>query len=123
MSVPFGNQDMADRIVAAADLVSRMGASQFEIGYIHEDRPMQESAWYAHAQYRGARVIVDEQSSPMDAAEGLARRLLTGARCGCGRKVVMERLGKAGECRWRREGAVWVSACGRGAVRSPKDAR
>lgn len=114
---------MADLVIAAADLVGRTGATQFQIGFMHEDVPADEAGWYASAWYQGARVTVGEQRSPMDAADGLARRLLRGARCGCGRKVALHGIGKPSECRWRREGPVWVSACGRGGIRPPREAR
>jgi hypothetical protein len=123
VSVPFGDQDMADQVMAAADLVQRTGARQFEIGYVHDDVPADQAGWYAHARYRGALVGVSDQPSPIDAADGLARRLLDGARCGCGKPVTVDGIGKPGQCAWHRDGPVWVSACGRGAVRPPRDAR
>lgn len=130
-----------DAIVAAADLVGRSGAQGFEIGYLHDDVPVAEAGWYAHAQYRGTRITCADQPSPTAAAEGLARRLLTGAKCAhCGRLVSLDPAGAyardatlvdgspwlagqqaaAGVCCWRRAGRSWVRGCEAG--RSPADA-
>jgi hypothetical protein len=70
----------------------------------------------------------------VEAAEALARRLLTGAKCACGKLVALasdhavayrvavladgskftsDQAQAAGLCRWTREGEHWVSACGR----------
>lgn len=124
-----------DALVAAADLVGRTGATRFEVGYLDEDATVAEARWYAHAQFEGARVTVEEQPGPVEAAEGLARRLLTGARCRCGGVVALSSAGgtffrgarmadgtqwregaarAAGPCRWTREGARWYGACGAG---------
>ena len=132
-------QDDDERIVAAVELVARTGARHFEIGYLHEDVPANEADWYAHAQYRGTRIMVEHHSHPADAVEALAVKLLTGAKCGCGKLVALQRGGalafraatmsdgstftieqarEAGQCHWRRKGRHWVSACGlRGARR------
>lgn len=69
-----------DALFAAADLVGRTGAKSFEIGYLHDDVPAAEAGWYAHAQYKGAR-ITEEGAGPVEAAEALARRLLAGGKC------------------------------------------
>ncbi len=124
-----------DALVAAADLVGRTGATGFEVGYLDEDATVAEARWYAHAQFQGARVTVEEQPGPVEAAEGLARRLMIGARCRCGAVVTLSSTGvalfraarmadgtewsaadaaSAGTCRWTREGARWYGACGAG---------
>jgi hypothetical protein len=123
VSIPFDTQDSGEQMTAAVDLAKRAGARSFEIGYLHEGVPIEEAGWYAHALYQGARVTVDNQAGPIEAADGLARKLLTGARCGCGKPVALGGIGKPGECAWHREGPVWVSACGRGTVRPPRYAR
>jgi hypothetical protein len=123
---------MQERVVAAAELVGRTGATGFELGYLHDDVPASEAAWYAHAQYRGARITAENHSDPGSAAEALARRLLTGARCSCGRLVQLRAGGAiaferpvmsdgstwtaaeaaaAGQCRWTRRGARWEREC------------
>jgi hypothetical protein len=122
-----------EALFAAVDLVARTGATNFEIGYLHEDVPAPDAAWYAHAQYKGTRITEENHRGPVQAAEALARRLLTGARCKCGKLVALSGDGavafrqavmsdgtswsldeavSAGQCRWRREGHHWVSACG-----------
>lgn len=121
-----------DALMAAVDLVRRTGAAGIEIGYLHDDVPVEEAAWYAHAQYRGTRIICENQRSPVDAAEGLARQLLTGAKCmHCGRLVTLDLAGAyahdavlldgtswsaaqqvaAGVCYWHRDGRVWRRGC------------
>lgn len=124
-----------DAMTACADLVGRTGARELEIGYLHDDVPADQAAWYAHAKYRGARITADDHRGPVEAVEALARRLLTGAQCKCGRLVALsddgavafdsahltdgtewnaEHAAAAGQCRWTRNGNRWVSACGRG---------
>jgi len=118
-----------DAFMAAADLVGRTGARHFEIGYLDDTPPHR---WYAHAQYRGARITCENQPDPVAAAEGLARQLLTGAQCQhCGRLVTLNPAGAyahdstlmdgrpwtaqqqtdAGVCYWRRRGRTWVRGC------------
>ncbi len=126
--------DDDDRLIAAVELVGRTGACQFEIGYLHDDVPADQAAWYAHAQYRGTRITAENHTHPVAAAEELARRLLTGAKCACGKLVSLqpggalayaaprmsdgtvftaEQAAQAGLCKWERHGKHWVSACGR----------
>ncbi|MFG1846696.1 hypothetical protein [Micromonospora carbonacea] len=126
------DEHMRDTVLACADLAGRAGARHFQIGYLHDDVPVAEAGWYAHAQYRGARVQVDNQPGPAEAAEALARRLLTGAQCRCGRLVALSTAGavafdgvtladgsrwstadarRAGQCLWRRVGARWEPSC------------
>jgi hypothetical protein len=127
--------ELQQRVVAAADLVARTGARQFDIGYLHDDVPADKAGWYAIAMYRGGRITTENHAHPADAAEALARRLLTGAKCKCGKLVALDESGavafidpvmtdgtsfpigtaaRAGTCRWRRDGQRWVSACGLG---------
>ncbi len=40
-----------DAVTACADLVGRTGATNFTIGYLHDDVPPDQAAWYAHAQF------------------------------------------------------------------------
>ena len=123
-----------DALVAAADLVGRTGAKEFQIGYLHDDVPAPEAGWYAYAQYNGAR-ITEEGAGPVDAAEALARRLLEGGKCTrCGGLIALSGHGafaysapvmtdgstwtaqeaaKAGQCRWTRMGRRWEASCQR----------
>jgi hypothetical protein len=121
-----------DALVACVDLVGRTGATGFEIGYLHEDVPAEQAGWYAHAQLRGARIIVEDHRGPVEAADALARRLLSGAKCRCGRLVALsdrgafaytkahtvdgqswtaEQAAAVGQCRWRRVAARWQMGC------------
>lgn len=97
-----------DLVVACADLVGRSGASGFEIGYLHDDVPVEEAGWYAHASYRGARITVEDHRSPTAAALALAERLLRGATCRCRRPVM---LTDGPGCRWRLMGQRWEPGC------------
>lgn len=97
-----------DSVVAVADLCARSGATSFELGYL-DDNPARPR-WYATAFFRGARLIADEKASPDEAADGLARRLLSGGQCtGCQRVVTLS--DKGGGCRWHRDGPSWVRGC------------
>jgi hypothetical protein len=99
-----------DAVAAVADLVSRTGATSFQVGFLHDDVPAEEAGWYAVAQYRGARITIEDQRGPIEACDALARRLLAGARCTkCGRTITL--TAKRAGCRWRRLGAKWVAGC------------
>lgn len=121
-----------DAVLAAADLVSRSGATGFDVGFLHDDVPISQAGWWATARYQGARICVEDQPGPVEAMEALALRILTGARCRCGRLVALSDLGAvigtgqvmadgkpwtpelaaaAGQCRWRRRGARWIRGC------------
>lgn len=124
-----------DALTAAVDLVGRSGARDFELGYLHDDVPVGEAAWWAKAQYQGARLTVENQPGPVEAAEALARRVLTGGRCAhCGGLVALSDDGAvafetghlvdgtqwnvedaraAGTCRWRRVADRWARGCER----------
>lgn len=98
-----------DAVIACADLVGRAGATQFKLGYLHDDVPIEEAGWYAHAQYRGARITVDDRRSPSEAALAFAERLLRGAACRCGKTVTLND-GSPG-CRWQLQGKRWQPGC------------
>lgn len=67
-----------ERLVAAVMLVGHTGAQDFEFGYLHDDVPTEKADWWAKAQYRGSRIMVEHHTSPIEAAEALAdRRRLT----------------------------------------------
>lgn len=122
-----------DAVAAAADLVGRSGATGFQIGYLHDDVPPEEAGWYAHAQYKGARLTVEDQAGPTEAADALAHRILKGAKCAhCGGLVTLsddsafafarartvdgaewniEQSSAAGWCRWQRTGKRWEAGC------------
>ena len=124
-----------DALVAAAELVGRTGAKGFEIGYLHDDVPIEQAGWYAHAQFQGARITEDDHRGPIEAAEALARRLLECGKCTrCGGVVALSAAGavifpdvtltdgtrwdektarSAPQCRWTRMGSRWVAGCQR----------
>ena len=91
-----------------------------------------QAGWYAHAQYPGARITASDQPSPIHAANELARKILTGGKCRCGRLVALSDVGAtafgdpvmadgsrwsvqqaaaAGQCRWRLIGKTWTPSC------------
>lgn len=98
-----------DEVIACMDLVGRAGAREFQIGYLHEDVPIEEAGWYATAFYQGARISVDDQPSPTHAARGLAMRLLDRAQCRCTKPVALTPT--PGACLWRLEGRRWEPGC------------
>lgn len=105
-----------DAFFAALDLVGRTGASQLEFGYLYDDVPVDQAAWWAHAQYQGVRVMVENQTSPVEAVEELARKLLNGGMCtACDRTITLASLAVDTDvkafCRWTRSGKDWVRGC------------
>ena len=134
MSDPTLDKDV---LLACVDLIGRSGAKNFEIGYLNDaDDPAYEShgaQWWAKAQYQGKRIGVEGFALPDAAAEALARNLLKGAKCRCGRLVRMagadgafaysdvemadgtrwtaSEAAEAGQCEWRRTGPKWEPSC------------
>lgn len=109
-------------IVAAAGLVGRSGGKAFNVGYLDETPRMEDARWWASAEYRGAKVIIDEQQSPALACELLARRILEGGRCAhCRQRVTLKQVrssfgnfnvaGGTRHCRWFRVGPRWFRGC------------
>lgn len=102
------SQAQLDQLVAVVDLAGRAGAESIYIG------ETDEGIWEVTAQYRGAHPIAAESSEIGEAADTLARRLLTGAACtGCHKPVTLsdvETLQKKG-CRWYRNSARWARGC------------
>lgn len=105
-----------DAVIACVDLVGRTGAKDFEIGYLRDEEseghpvPSSEAGWYAKCTWQGHKLVVDEQSGPSEAADGLSRRLLSGGLCThCKKKVT---LGSDPDgCRWRRMAERWERGC------------
>lgn len=129
----------SEEFKASLDLIGRVGALEFTVGYMHDDVPIEEAGWYAYVRYRGVRVTTENHTSPTEAVEALAARLLKGARCNhCGGIVTLRRDGvwfpasdpddvvpyadgeswtardamRAKRCRWVRQGARWEPGCG-----------
>lgn len=111
-----------DIITACADLVGRAGAREFEIGHIHDNVPVDEAGWYAHATYQGARIQTQDHRSPTAAALALAERLLANASCRCGRTVTLSD-DQPDRCRWRLTGARWEPGCDAPPIRMDKAMR
>jgi hypothetical protein len=99
-----------DMVIALADLVSRCGATEFELGYVHDDVPAEEAGWYAHAMWSGTRITAEDHRSPTAAALALSERLLHDAACKCGRVVTLAD-GRPDRCRWRLVGQRWQPGC------------
>lgn len=101
-----------DALDAAVDVIGRTGAKAFEVGYARDGVPAEHAQWYAHAQYQGVRVMVENRRSPVDAAEALARRLLAGGRCThCNGTITLSGPAGASICRWTRRGPRWERGC------------
>ena len=99
-----------DVVIAAYRLAERSGGKTCEIGYLHDDVPSEQAGWYGVVEFRGAKIMVGDQSSPSAAALALAARLLAGAICRCG-KPVTTIDGKQGACRWHLNGKEWKPGC------------
>jgi hypothetical protein len=122
-----------DALTAGVELVGRTGATNFEVGYLHDDVPIEKAGWWAKAQYRGTRITVENQPGPAEAVEALAERILTSAKCmHCGGLVTLRPDGALAyvggrfldgteitedlarsmpQCRWRRVGPRWQRGC------------
>jgi hypothetical protein len=98
-----------DAVMACIGLVDRCGATDFEVGYLHDDVPVEQAGWWASAQFKGARIIAENHQSPVLACQALAERLLRGATCRCRRPVTLS--GGRDGCRWRLVGARWEPGC------------
>lgn len=104
--------DLDDRATAAVDLIGRTGATDLEIGYLHDDVPTDQADWWATARYRGARVTVEHKRSPGHALDSLLARLLDGGQCRwCGREVTNRRSAGRRHCRYQRIGERYVRGC------------
>jgi len=121
-----------DAVKACADLVGRTGARGFEVGYLHENVPVAEAAWYATAVYKGTKITEQDKASAGEACDALSSRLLSGAQCQhCEKLVTLNPAGatardvtllngrtwtaqeqaEAGLCHWQRTGGRWERGC------------
>lgn len=87
----------------------RHDEGRLEIGYLHNNVPIENAAWYVVVTYRGHRLITDQHRSPSAAATALAERLLGNAQCRCGQLVTLS--DEADGCRWRLVGKRWEPGC------------
>lgn len=126
-------EDVTDYVHATTKLIEKSGASGFNIGYTDPENP-HNSKWYVEAYYDGARIMVDNLESPWAAMLVITNRILTGAKCKCGRLVAtndegayalsnpvmadgesftVDQAKAAGMCRWRLVRDSWVPGCNR----------
>lgn len=121
-------------IVAIGRLIGQTGADDFTYGHIDQDPS--KPTWYVRANYpNGSHIIVDGCDDPMQAAERMAVKLLSGSICRrCGKVVSVgdylvpygqgvtaqgqpvvtspEQVEREGLCTWERQGDKWTSGCG-----------
>lgn len=80
-----------DALTAAVRVIGSSGATQTDIGYLHDDVPIDKASWWATAVYRGMKLTVENRASPVEAAEALARLVLRNAMCAhCRRTVTLD---------------------------------
>lgn len=139
MNVDFDD----DRITAATMLVGHTGARDLEIGYLHDDVPSEQAAWWATSTYKGAKMTVENKRGPLEAIEALAVELLTGAKCTwCDGLIALspdgaiafaggrmmdgtrmpadpDEIAALGQCLWRRNGPRWEPGCVHGQSTAP----
>jgi len=100
-----------DAFDAGIELIGRAGAKAFEVGYVHENVPVEDAGWYAMAQWNGVKIMVDKRTGPVEAIEALARKVLNGSVCThCGQPISLSG-DREGICRWTRRGDSWVRGC------------
>lgn len=101
-----------DALIAGVELVGRSGAHEVEFGWTKDDKPIEDSDWYAFATFRGARVITEHHPGPVQAVEALARKLLRGGTCRrCGEPIILSGPAVLRGCRWARKGNRWTPGC------------
>lgn len=111
-----------DRLIAAYDLIGRMGMANFEVGY--DDTLPPDKQWYAQCETgTGEGFWAGHRTSPEAAAEALARKLANGGRCThCGKVCTLWTQGteeaagvgqqnRAWVCYWHRVGKQWIRGC------------
>lgn len=118
-----------EAVLACANLAERAGASGFRIG--HSDPDAGPVTWFCAAEYGARDIAASGHPDPAAAAMALAKRIMTGAKCRCGRLVALSVLGamappasatmldgsdplalrNAGLCLWMLEGRRWEPGC------------
>lgn len=122
---------LPDSAYADVNLLAELDVDTYAFGCLNEAADS-DTRWYAFADLSGIRVAVEGRTSAPSALDALVLRLLTGARCECGKLVAFADDGAyaysravlsdgsewtlpaaaaAGQCRWRRVGTRWHSAC------------
>ncbi len=98
-------------IRATADLIGRTGATQFEIGWEHDDVPVELMGWYCKATYQGTEIRA-EGAGPIEAADALARKVLDGGLCMyCKRRITIDNVEDLEKCFRARVGDTWMRGC------------
>lgn len=97
-----------DPVTAAVALADRCGAAGFEMDCADVDN-LQRPDWWATVQFKGVKLMTSGHKTAAGCAIDLAERLLSVAFCRCGERVALAD-GPDG-CRWRLNGARWVSSC------------
>lgn len=104
-----------DEVVAAAGLVGRAGAIEFEIAWDCPHTPGEPDGhncpsitWTCSAKYQGHRIFTEPRTHPAQAANALAVKILEGAMCRCGQPVG---LFGGGGCQWKRIDKRWEPGC------------
>jgi hypothetical protein len=106
-----------DALLAAVDVINRMGAIDFEVGHLDDTPRSEDARWWARARWNGTKVAVEDHTGPDTAAEALAKRLMNGGQCThCAGTITLgptsraqRRAGKL--CAWTRQGVRWVRGC------------
>lgn len=106
------SEEAKDVVIAAVDIINRMGAVEFEVGHLDDDVPSELARWWASAQWHGTKVFVEDHAGPAEASEALALKLLEGGTCThCGQQVTTRYTTSKRKCRWERDGERWVRGC------------
>jgi hypothetical protein len=106
--------------MAAAKMVERTGAKQFEVE--HSDPKLGPLTWEARAIFKGHTVASEgTHHDPASAADALVRQLLEGGLCMyCQRRVTLTDSDDLSKCYRRRVGSDWFRAC---EIEHPEDER
>lgn len=105
-----------DRLTEAVEMVGRMGAQSFQVGYLVDDPAPGVANWWCSAEFRSGTLVTLPAMTPEQAAEDLVAMLRRDARCAwCGRKVAWGDRPRRGAkaCWWRRIGGRWERGCPR----------
>lgn len=104
------------RITDAIDMVGRMGAQSFQLGYLVDDPPPDAANWYAEAEFRSGTLVTMPCMTPWEAAEELASTLQRNATCRwCARTIAWGNRPPAKKrlrfCWWRQVAGRWERGC------------
>lgn len=118
---PLPEDTDMDLLIACYDVISKTGATGFEVAFDDELPP--ETCWTARCWVGAQLHVVNKRDSAHAAAYALARRLINGARCtSCGRVTTLfsvphtQGMPRAkgvlsAYCYWSREGKQFTRGC------------